>query len=111
MHCLSAPRRGLGQCSDGAGAPLMQAQFGLCGPLIRTPDKRHYLAFANPGPIGPHEAEAMDIRVTRAFSVPKAWTLTDLLGRPFGRIAEAPGGQVFIDPNERGHSLMPKANL
>jgi len=53
----------------------------------------------------------MDIRVTRAFSVPKAWTLTDLLGRPLGRIAEAPGGQVFIDPNERGHILMPKANL
>ena len=53
----------------------------------------------------------MDIRVTRAFLVPKAWTLTDLLGRPLGRIAEAPGGQVFIDPNERGHSLMPQANL
>ena len=53
----------------------------------------------------------MDIRVTRAFSVPKAWTLTDLLGRPLGRITEAPGRQVFIDPNERGHILLSKANL
>ena len=53
----------------------------------------------------------MDIKVTRAFSVANAWTLTDLLGRPLGHITEEAGEQFFIDPNERGHILMSKANL
>ena len=51
----------------------------------------------------------MDIKVTRAFSVPKAWTLTTC--RPPARqITEAPGRQFFIDPNERGRILTPHAN-
>jgi len=53
----------------------------------------------------------MDITVTRAADDRLAWDLTDLLGRPVGRITEAPGRQFFIDLNERGRSLMPKANL
>jgi hypothetical protein len=52
----------------------------------------------------------MDVVVTRAPGGVLAWDLTDLLGRPLGQVAEA-RGQVFIDPNERGHILLPNANL
>jgi hypothetical protein len=50
----------------------------------------------------------MDITVTRAFSFQRAWTLTDLLGRPLGHITEEPGQQFFIDPNPHGRDLMPR---
>ena len=53
----------------------------------------------------------MDITVARAAGDWTTWDLTDLLGRPLGCITEAPGRQFFIDLNERGRSLMPKANL
>jgi hypothetical protein len=57
----------------------------------------------------------MDVMVRPAAKRPpgvrNAWTFTDLLGRPLGRITEELGRQFFIEPNERGHILMPKANL
>jgi len=53
----------------------------------------------------------MDVVVARARGGALAWDLTDLLGRPLGQIAEARGRQFFIDPNERGHIVMPNANL
>jgi hypothetical protein len=56
----------------------------------------------------------MDVIVTRAAKRDvwgrNTWTLADLLGRPVGRIREERGPQFFIDPNERGHSLMPRAS-
>src|SRR3954470_4492798 len=69
--------------------------------LIRTPDKRPYLAFAERGQIVQHEeAEAMDITVTRAADDPTAWTLTDLLRRPLGRVTGA-GRRFVIEPQVR----------
>jgi hypothetical protein len=53
----------------------------------------------------------MDVVVTRAPGGALAWDLTDLLGRSLGQVAEARGRQFFIDLNERGHILMPNANL
>jgi hypothetical protein len=53
----------------------------------------------------------MDITVTHTADDRLAWDLTDLLGRPLGQATEARGRQFFIDLNERGHILMPNANL
>ena len=57
----------------------------------------------------------MDVMVQPAVERPPwvrdAWDLTDLLGRPLGCIMEVAGGRFFIDPNKRGHILMPHANL
>ena len=57
----------------------------------------------------------MDVMVRLAaqppFGVRNAWTLTDLLGRPLGQITEELGRKFFVEPNERGHILMSKANL
>jgi hypothetical protein len=53
----------------------------------------------------------MDVVVIRAPGGALAWDLTDLLGRPLGQATEARGRQFFIDLNERGHILMPNANL
>ena len=56
----------------------------------------------------------MDITVTR---IPKrtpwdkdAWTLTDLLGRPFGRITKHPSGTFIIESDGRGRELMARVN-
>ena len=53
----------------------------------------------------------MDITVTRAVNDEKAWDLTDLLGRPVGRVAEEPGKRFFIRPDRRAHESMSRANL
>jgi hypothetical protein len=50
----------------------------------------------------------MDITVTRAADGRRAWTLTDLLGRPLGRIAQARGPGFIIEPHERAYVLMAK---
>ena len=39
----------------------------------------------------------MDVTVTRTADDRTAWDLTDLLGRPMGRITEEPGPQFFIE--------------
>src|SRR5689334_7964953 len=48
----------------------------------------------------------MDVTVTRAAGYPRAWTLTDLLGRPMGRITEDRGGGFTIDAHERAPRAM-----
>jgi hypothetical protein len=48
----------------------------------------------------------MDVTVTRAPGGEMAWDLTDLLGRPLGRVTEEPGPRFFIDPSGRGRTLM-----
>jgi hypothetical protein len=53
----------------------------------------------------------MDVVVSRTPGGALAWDLTDLLGRPLGQATEARGRQFFIDLNERGHILLPNANL
>ena len=50
----------------------------------------------------------MDVTVTRAAGCRRAWTLTDLLGRPLGRIAQARGPGFIIEPHERAYVLMAK---
>ena len=47
----------------------------------------------------------MDITVTRAANDRTAWTLTDLLGRPMGRITGA-GHRFVIEPDDRVRSSM-----
>jgi hypothetical protein len=47
----------------------------------------------------------MDITVTRAADDRLAWDLTDLLGRPVGRITGA-GHRFVIEPGERAQSSM-----
>jgi len=48
----------------------------------------------------------MDVTVTRAPDDWRAWDLTDLLGRPMGRITEEPGPRFMIRPNGRAHETM-----
>ena len=48
----------------------------------------------------------MDITVTRAADDPRAWNLTDLLGRPMGRIMQARGPGFMIEPAERAYRIM-----
>ena len=48
----------------------------------------------------------MDITVTRAADCRNAWTLTDLLGRPVGRITHARGPGFIIEPDERARYIM-----
>src|SRR3982750_4838816 len=48
----------------------------------------------------------MDITVTRAADGRRAWTLTDLLGRPLGRITQARGPGFMIDPDKRAPLTM-----
>ena len=50
----------------------------------------------------------MDVMVTRAADAWNAWTLTDLLGRPMGRITEYLGPRFIIEPSERMRSVMKK---
>ena len=47
----------------------------------------------------------MDVIVTPTDDV-KAWNLTDLLGRPMGRIAETSRGQFTIHPDGRALETM-----
>jgi hypothetical protein len=53
----------------------------------------------------------MDITVTRAADCRRAWTLTDLLGRPLGRITPARGPGVIIEPHERAPAVMDEVPL
>ena len=48
----------------------------------------------------------MDVTVTRAAGDWMTWTLTDLLGRPMGRIRKHPGPRFIIEPNDRLRSFM-----
>jgi hypothetical protein len=50
----------------------------------------------------------LDITVTSTDDG-TAWTLTDLLGRPMGRITEAPAKQFTIHPD--GHALETMAGI
>ena len=50
----------------------------------------------------------MDITVMRTADGRRAWTLTDLLGRPLGRITQARGPGFIIEPHERAYVLMAK---
>jgi hypothetical protein len=53
-----------------------------------------------------HEPEArLDITVTPTDDG-RAWTLTDLLGRPMGRITEASAQQFTIHPDGRARETM-----
>lgn len=53
-----------------------------------------------------HEAEArLDITVTPTEDG-KAWNLTDLLGRPMGRITEASAQQFTIHPDGHARETM-----
>ena len=80
----------------------------VSGPgVIQMQDKRHYLALGLADE--PREA-AVDITVTRAADNPKAWTLTDLLGRPLGRITKHPSGSFIIEPSWGGLDLMANVN-
>jgi hypothetical protein len=47
----------------------------------------------------------MDVVVTRAENGWQVWDLTDLLGRPMGRITKHPGPRFIIEPNERLRSV------
>jgi len=48
----------------------------------------------------------MDITVARAADCRKALTLTDLSGRPLGRITEARGPGFMIEPDKRAPLTM-----
>ena len=48
----------------------------------------------------------MDITVTRAADEWKTWALTDLLGRPMGRITGMRGPGFIIEPDERAPDTM-----
>jgi hypothetical protein len=50
----------------------------------------------------------LDIMVTHA-ETGAAWTLTDLLGRPMGRVAETATNRFMIEP--AGHALETMAGL
>src|SRR5215211_6882704 len=54
---------------------------------------------------------SMDITVTRAADCRRAWTLTDLLGRPLGRIMQARGPGFIIEPHERALYIMANVPL
>jgi hypothetical protein len=53
----------------------------------------------------------MDITVTRTADEWKAWALTDLLGRPMGRITETRGPRFIIEPDERAPATMDNVPL
>jgi hypothetical protein len=53
----------------------------------------------------------MDITVTRVAGHPKTWNLTDLLGRPMGRITQARGPGFIIEPAERASRIMGRVPL
>jgi hypothetical protein len=57
---------------------------------------------------------SVDVTVTRAEDDGQTWTLTDLLGRPIGRITKRapsyPGQRFLIEPNERARPLMTKVD-
>ena len=48
----------------------------------------------------------MDVVVTPAAYCQKAWTLTDLLGRPMGRIMEGRGPGFIVYPAKRAHHVL-----
>ncbi len=50
----------------------------------------------------------MDITVTRAKGDGRTWTLTDLLGRPVGRITKHPSHQFIIELDKRMRPVMAK---
>ena len=49
---------------------------------------------------------SIDITVTQAADCRRAWTLTDLLGRPMGRITEARGPGFMIDADKCALDIM-----
>ena len=53
----------------------------------------------------------MDISVTRAADDRRAWNLTDLLGRPMGRIIGTRGPGLILEPDERAPNIMNKVPL
>src|SRR3954447_10642891 len=104
---------GLGQRADREWATLRQV------PVVRSlfpavgcqpeQDKRHYLALAFEDEVTPrgqhgHQGHA-------GLLGPESLDPHRPARPPARQITEAPGRQFFIDPNERGHILMPKANL
>jgi hypothetical protein len=57
------------------------------------------------------ERSGVDITVTRAAGDWMTWDLTDLLGRPMGRIRKHPGPRFIIEPNDRLRSFMINVDL
>ncbi len=53
----------------------------------------------------------MDITVTHAADEGKTWALTDLLGRPMGRITGMRGPGFIIEPDERAPDTMDNVPL
>ena len=53
----------------------------------------------------------MDITVTRLADYPRTWALTDLLGRPLGRITGTRGPGFIIEPDERAPDTMDNVPL
>jgi len=53
----------------------------------------------------------MDISVTRAADDRRAWTLTDLLGRPMGRIIGTQEPGFIVEPDERAPHIMARLPL
>jgi len=53
----------------------------------------------------------MDITVTQAADCRRAWTLTDLLDRPLGRIIGTRGPGFIIEPDARAPAIMDKVPL
>ena len=50
----------------------------------------------------------MDVTVTQVRDDGTAWDLTDLLGRPVGRITKHPSHQFIIELNDRMRPVMTK---
>lgn len=64
-------------------------------------------AHIDPGAVREREV-SLDVIVTPTDDS-RAWNLTDLLGRPMGRITEAPAQQFTINP--AGHALETMAGI
>src|SRR5215213_2282569 len=100
----AAERYGVSRASASRWSQQKQ-RVGHVAPKPLGGDQRSHRIEAHAELILQTEAD-VDVTVTRtAEGFPRlqnTWDLTDLLGRPLGRITEEPGGRFFIDPSQRG---------